>query len=319
VPPPPALFDEQVFASKVLVAYALPWPAGTPQPRETVIGRVRAYRVREGDTLLDIARYYDLGYDEITDANPGVDPWVPPVGATITLPTSWVVPCCAYEGIVLNIPEMRLYFYRRPAEDPDTLLVVTHPVGLGRADWRTPKGRFAIRGKTHNPTWVIPASIRTERARERGDRRRVIPGGHPENPLGKHRLELTIPLYAIHGTNSPWGIGRQVSHGCAQLYPEDIERLFPLVEPGTPVEFAYQPIKVGTREGAVYLEVHRDIYGYAPVTEASARTVLDRRGGRCRVDAATLRASLARSRGMPVRLAPAAERMAADVGQRDPS
>src|SRR5262249_31768549 len=156
------------------------------------------------DTLLDVARYYDLGWNEIVEANPGVDPWIPPVGTAVVLPTEWVLPCCRYEGIVLNIPEMRLFFYRRPAGDPHTLLVDTHPVGLGRTDRPTPRGHFQVRGKTVNPRWNIPASIREEHIRERGDARTTIAGGDPDNPLGKYRIELSIPNYTIHGTNVPW-------------------------------------------------------------------------------------------------------------------
>jgi len=106
-----------------------------------VIGKAGTYRVREGDTFLDIARYYDLGYNEIVDANPGIDPWVPPVGTTIVLPTEWILPCCSYEGLVVNIPEMRLYLYRRTPVDADTLIVDTLPVGLGRDDRRTTRRR----------------------------------------------------------------------------------------------------------------------------------------------------------------------------------
>src|SRR5206468_3361264 len=119
---------------------------------------------------------------------------------------------------------MRLFYYRHSPGDPHTTIVYTYPVGLGRDDWRTPSGKFRIRGKTVNPQWNIPESIRQEHIKERGDPRKFIPGGDPENPLGKYRMELTLPLYGIHGTDIPWGVGMQVSHGCVRLYPEDLER-----------------------------------------------------------------------------------------------
>src|SRR5207247_691724 len=156
---------------KSLPAYSIPTPERGAPPAETVIGQVRPYRIHKGDTLIDLARYYDLGYNEIVDANPGIDPWVPPAGATILLPTQWVLPCCTYEGIVVNIPEMRLFFYRRAAGDPHTTIVYTYPVGPGRADWRTPSETFKIRGKTVNPQWNIPESIRKEHIAERNDPR----------------------------------------------------------------------------------------------------------------------------------------------------
>jgi len=303
----PATYDETTFAKKKIVAFSIPapTPASGGMPAETVIGQVRTYRLREGETLLDVARYHDLGYNEIIEANPGVDPWTPPEGTTIVLPTAWVVPCCTFNGLVLNIPEMRLYFYRPDPRDAKRLLVVTHPVGIGRATWRTPRGQFTVRGKTTDPVWVIPDSIRKERLEDKNDTRASIRGGDPENPLGRYRLELTIPRYAIHGTNQPWGIGRLVSHGCIQLYPEDIHRLFPLVDVGTPVEFTYQPLKAGTRDGAVYVEVHPDIYKFAPTTLASARATLARRKLPAAVDPKSLEAALSESRGVPVALVPA--------------
>src|SRR5215467_14116513 len=113
-------FDEEVFQKKSIPAYSIPTPQKGASPPETIIGQVRPYRIRKGDTLIDLARYYDLGYNEIVDANPGIDPWVPPVGATILLPTEWVLPCCSYDGLVVNIPEMRLFFYTRSPADPHT-------------------------------------------------------------------------------------------------------------------------------------------------------------------------------------------------------
>jgi L,D-transpeptidase ErfK/SrfK len=294
-------WDEAAFAAKPLPTYRLLLDR-RGRPVDTVIGRRRTHRVREGETLLEVARYHDLGYNEIVEANPGVDPWLPPPGRTVVLPTEWVLPCCTYEGIVLNIPEMRLYFYERRADDRGALVVHTHPVGLGREDRRTPRGRFRIRGKTVNPRWVIPESIRQEHIRERGDARTSIPGGDPENPLGRYRFELTLPRYAIHGTNLPWGAGMAVSHGCARLYPEDIERLFPLVEVGTPVELVYQRVKVGRRGGEVYVEVHPDLYRYQPVRVRDALASIERRGLAEGVERSRLEAALTGSRGLPVRV-----------------
>ena len=295
-------YDEDTFVRKSIPAYAIPTPARGAPPADTVIGALRPYRIRKGDTLIDLARYYDLGMNEIAEANPGIDPWVPPVGATILLPTAWVLPCCTYEGIVVNIPEMRLFYYRHSPGDPHTTIVYTYPVGLGRDDWRTPSGKFKVRGKTVNPQWNIPESIRQEHIKERNDPRKFIPGGDPENPLGKYRMELTLPLYGIHGTDIPWGVGMQVSHGCVRLYPEDVEQLFPLVAVGTAVEFTYQPVKVGTRAGAVYVEVHRDIYGYAPALYREASVALERARLGARADRDRLLAALEDLSGVPMRI-----------------
>jgi L,D-transpeptidase ErfK/SrfK len=299
-PPAPAVvYTEEIFARKPISSFTLAL-GRDGSPLETVIGTRRTYRIRQGDTFLDVARYHDLGYNEIVEANPGVDPWLPPVGATVVLPTEWTLPCCTYAGMVLNIPEMRLYLYRR--EGPRTLVVHTFPVGLGRDDRRTPRGVYRVRGKTVNPQWNIPESIRAEHIRERGDRRAFIRGGDPENPLGKYRFELTRPRYAIHGTNIPWGVGMLVSHGCARLYPEDMERLFPLVPTGTRVEFTYQVAKVGRWGGQVFVEVHPDIYRYDRRLDRAAARALARAGVGAQTDAKLLRAATTGSHGMPYRV-----------------
>jgi len=301
----PLTFDEETFSAKEIPTYTVPVDR-RGAPSETVIGRVDTYRVNKGDTFLDVARYYDLGYNEIVDANPGVDPWVPKPGTEITLPTKWILPCCTYEGVVVNIPEMRLYQYDRSEDAPDVVTVRTYPVGLGRDDWRTPRRTFRVRGKTVNPPWNIPESIRREHIQERGDHRRSIPGGHPDNPLGKYRIELGNSLYAIHGTNIPWGVGMLVSHGCVRLYPEDIERLFPQVAVGSRVQFVYQPVKVGTQGGETYLEVHRDVYGLFGSLSAAARSELARRKLSDDVDRGVLRSAIEGLDGVPVRISPEA-------------
>jgi L,D-transpeptidase ErfK/SrfK len=297
---PPPRFDEEGFARKDIPTYRLP----ATRPSDTVIGAARRYRIRDGDTLLDVARWFDLGYNEIVEANPGVDPMIPPVGAEVRVPTEWVLPCCTREGIVVNIPEMRLYYFRPAPEDPATTIVETHPVGLGRSDWRTPRGRFRVARKTVNPTWYVPESIRREHIRDRGDGRRVIPGGDPDNPLGKYRLQLSRSLYGIHGTNIPWGVGMEVTHGCVRLYPEDIERLYPLVPIGTPVEFTYQAVKVGTRGADIYVEVHRDIYRYQRSLAADSRTAFARQHVTARVDQRLLDDALKSADGVPIRVSP---------------
>jgi L,D-transpeptidase ErfK/SrfK len=295
-------WDEEDFYRKARGAYTV--AAG-----ESVIGHLQPYRVRKGDTLLDIARFYSLGYNEIVEANPGIDPWLPPVGGIVVIPTEWVLPCCERTGVIVNIPEMRLYYMRPSSADRSTTLVTTYAVGLGRDDWRTPEGKFRISGKTENPTWVIPDSIRREHIAERGDHRALIPGGHPDNPLGRHRLELTLPMYRIHGTNIPWGVGMQVSHGCVRLYPEDIERLFAAVPVGTPGAFVYQPVKVGVRGGEVFVETHSDIYGQTPALWREANAMLRRVGVAERIDPDRLMAALQSQNGIPARIS----------GEREPA
>ncbi len=300
--PPPAQqrWTEDDFYRKLQVTVPYVAVAGTdPGAAKSVIGSTRFYNVQKGDTFLDLARFYGLGYNEIEQANPGVDPWIPPVEQAIVLPTEWVLPNVEYQGVVINIPEMRLYYFhpRRPGAP---LLVSTYPVGLGRDDWRTPAGKFKVNGKTKNPTWVIPESIRKERIKEKGFSETMIPGGDPKNPLGKYRFELSLPMYRIHGTNIPWGVGMQVSHGCVRLYPEDIEQLFPMIPIGTPGQFVYEPVKVGARAGRILIEVSPDIYNQVPGMFGEARRLLSARGWLERVDMARVERAVVEQSGVPL-------------------
>jgi len=268
-----------------------------PAKAVSVIGAPRLYYPHKGDTFLDIARFYGLGYNELEMANPGVDPWVPPEGKAIILPTEFVLPQAPYEGIVVNIPEMRLYYFHK---GKGAQLVSTWPVGLGRDEWRTPQAKFHVRGKTINPAWNIPESIRKERIAEKGFSETTIPGGSPDNPLGKYRISLTLPMYGIHGTNIPWGVGMQVSHGCVRLYPEDIEELFPMVPVGTPGQFVYQPVLIGARRGRIYAQVVPDIYRLTPGLFREAERIIQSLGWTNRVDPARLERAVEEQTGIPV-------------------
>ncbi|MEW5791253.1 MAG: L,D-transpeptidase family protein [Pseudomonadota bacterium] len=238
-------------------AYAVPGVADTfalPPPGDDVIGKPRVVVTRERDTLLDIARAYDLGYEEIVRANPGVDPWLPKPGTRIILPTQFILPKAPRTGIVLNVPEMRLYYFPK-AKEGETPMVVTHPIGIGREGWATPLGETKVVSKRANPNWYVPISIQKEHAAAGDPLPKVVPAG-PDNPLGNFAMPLGIPGYLIHGTNKPFGIGRRVSHGCIQLYPEDIESLFKDVPVGTPVRIVNQPYKAGWLNGTLYFETH---------------------------------------------------------------
>lgn len=253
----------------------VPPGSAPPDSVDTVIGEVQTHKPEHGDTFLDLARHYDLGFNEFAEANPGADEWIPSrSGAPLLVPTEFVLPCCRSNGIIVNIPEMRMYYFG--AKGPNT--VVTFPVGLGREDWKTPVGKFKIREKQINPTWVIPESIRKERIQDKGFSETMIPGGDPNNPLGKYRMRLTLNMYGIHGTNIPWGVGMLVSHGCVRLYPEDIDKLYPMTPVGTEGELVYQRVKIGLRNGRIYAEVHKDLYGMQPgAMRIALDTLRDRR------------------------------------------
>jgi len=239
----------------VLFACLLLWQGSAGAVEEfyvgdgNVIGTMKRYVVQENDSLIEIARKFNLGYNEIADANVNMDPFIPELGATVKVPTSWVLPDYPRErGIIINLAELRLYYY--PYQDAKFLF--TFPIGIGDEGSETPLGTFTIIQKRVNPIWYVPKSIQDERP----DMPAQVPAG-PDNPLGTHALRLSIGSYLIHGTNKPWGVGRRVSHGCIRLYPEDIPELYRLVPKGTKVIILRQPVKIGLKGGRIYLEVHR--------------------------------------------------------------
>jgi L,D-transpeptidase ErfK/SrfK len=219
--------------------------------KTTVIAWAQTYIVKNDESLIEIARKFDLGYHEIADANPGIDPFVPGEGMPVQIPTSWILPDVKrYEGIIINLSEMRLFYFIKRG---GSKLVMTFPIGIGREGFGTPQGRFSVVEKIVNPEWHVPKSIRKEKP-ELPD---VVPAG-PDNPLGSHALRLSEGTILIHGTNKPWGVGRRVSHGCIRLYPEDISFLFRAVRNGTNVTIVRQPVTIGERGGKVFLEVSND-------------------------------------------------------------
>jgi len=209
------------------------------------------------DTLLDIARDFDLGQNEILLANPTVDRWMPGENTKVRIPNSHILPDTPHEGVVLNLPEYRLYFYPKPKAD-EPKMVITHPISIGRVDWDTPLGETRIIAKKENPTWTPPQSIKDEHAEKGEILPDVFPAG-PDNPLGLFALRLGVPGYLIHSTNKPYGVGMRVSHGCIRMYPEDIEKLFPQVKRGTKVYIVNQPIKVGWSKNKLYIEVYPEL------------------------------------------------------------
>ena len=227
-----------------------------PAPGVDVVGEIGTAIVAEGETLLDIARAHDLGYNEIAAANPGLDPWLPPPGSTVVLPTRFVLPAAPRRGVIVNLAEMRLYYYPEPAgRGPE---VLTFPIGIGQEGWGTPLGVTEVIGKIKDPSWTVPASIREEHERMGDPLPGIVPPG-PDNPLGAHALRLGLTSYLIHGTNKPYGIGRRASHGCIRLYPEDIEILFRHVTVPTPVWIIDQPYKLGRDGSRLVLEAHTPV------------------------------------------------------------
>lgn len=222
--------------------------------RDDVVGALQVITAGKDDTLSDIARRFNLGYEEIVSANPHIDPWLPGVGTKIVIPTQFVLPDAPRQGIVINLAAMRLfYFPKAKAGEPQK--VVTHPVGIGRVQWKTPEGVTRVASKKENPAWIPPLSIRKEHAKNGDPLPAIVPPG-PDNPMGTHVLKLDWPSYAIHGTDKPPSIGLRGSHGCLRMYPEDIVGIYNDVPVGTPVRVVNQPRLLGWRDHKLYLQTY---------------------------------------------------------------
>lgn len=219
-----------------------------------VVGHLATVRLREGDSLSDLARHFGLGFEQINDANPGLEPWAPPAGETVVLPLRFMLPDAPRKGIVVNLASMRL-FYFPPTGKGEGGRLLTYPVGIGKEGRSTPTGLMTVDRKTAHPTWYVPESIRRDHA-QKGDPLPAAVSPGPDNPLGDYAMYLSKPSYLIHGTNKPYSIGFRASNGCLRLYPEDIEKLFQAVPKKTTVKIVNQPFLVGTQDGMLYLEVH---------------------------------------------------------------
>ncbi len=238
-------------------APALPTPEATHKfvlanDGDEVVGYVQKTVVGKDDTLPDIARRFDVGYEEILLANPGVDPWLPGAGREVVVPTRFVLPAAPHEGLVVNVAAMRI-FYFPPHKKGEKQTVITHPIGIGKVGWKTPEGTTKIVSRQKDPVWVVPKSVHDEHAQD-GDILPAKVAAGPDNPLGRHMFRLGWPSYLMHGTNKPYGVGMRSSHGCLRLYPEDIAVLFDLIPIGTKVTVVNQPYLFGWHDGKLYLQ-----------------------------------------------------------------
>lgn len=239
--------------SAVMHVYAGSWVR--PPDDIDIFGQIQTAIASREETLLDVARRYGIGQDEMVLANPDINRWLPEDGVKVVLPLRFIIPQAERSGLIINLPEMRLYYFPKPVkgQNPE---IITHPVSIGRMDWNTPLGKTTIVRKQKDPTWIPPQSLKTEAIAEgKLPLSDIVPPG-PDNPLGRYALYLGLPGYLIHSTNKPFGVGMRVTHGCMRLYPEDIEELFNLVPIGTLVQIVNQPVKLGWQEDLLFIELH---------------------------------------------------------------
>lgn len=293
----------------MFLAAAFAWPSLVPaasyawSPGVDVVGMDRFVRTSAQDTLLDLARQYGFGYDELRMSNPDVDPWLPGEGTTVVLPSRHVLPEGPREGIVINLEEMRLFYFPPPQSGDEgegaRRRVFTYPISVGKEGLDTPVTLTTVVEKVHNPIWYPPESVRREYAARGEQAPAMVPPG-PDNPLGPLAMKLDLPGVLIHGTNKPYGIGMPVTHGCIRMYPEDIEVLMPRVERGTPVRIVRQAWKTGWRNGVFYFETTQPRSGNYEEDLAELRRRISEalEGHDYEVDWPTLEGTLFRPRGV---------------------
>jgi len=270
---------------------------------EDLIGELALASSLQADTLSDVARAYDQGYLEMRWANPEIDPWLPGEETEMIVPSFYILPDAPQRGIVINVPEMRLYFFQK-TKGKGRRRVATHPISIGRQEWTTPHGVTKIVAMVKDPNWYPPESIREEHAAEGDPLPKIVPAG-PDNPLGAFALRLGLPGYLIHGTNRPYGIGMRVTHGCVRMYPKDVEQIFGGVRIGTQVRIVNQPYKVGIAHNKIYLEVHphltedRDIFRdqFSHVVELIVAKTAERK---VQLNWPELQSAIAQKSGIPV-------------------
>ncbi|HWG72019.1 MAG TPA: L,D-transpeptidase family protein [Steroidobacteraceae bacterium] len=252
VPPPPPVKELPPPAPVLPVPTAL--HRSVVEPGSDIVGYVQRTVIGKDDTLPDVARRFDVGYEEILTANPGVDPWLPGVGREVVVPTQFILPAAPHEGVVVNVAAMRIFYYP-PHKKGEPQIVYTHPIGIGKVGWKTPEGTTRIISRQKDPVWVVPKSVREEHSEDGEKLPAQVPAG-PDNPLGQYMFRLGWPSYLIHGTNKPYGVGMRSSHGCMRLYPEDIAVFFDLIPIGTKVTVVNQPYLFGWRDGTLYLQAY---------------------------------------------------------------
>ncbi|MCL1123151.1 L,D-transpeptidase family protein [Shewanella surugensis] len=225
-----------------------------PEKGSRLVGEIQRHIVQKGEYFQTIAKDYDIGILELMAANPGVDPFLPKQGTLLIIPTEMLLPDVPREGVVINLPELRLYYFPKGKQK-----VYVFPVGIGRIGRETPIMITKVKSRIPNPTWTPPASIRKEHLEERGEVLPSVVQPGPDNPLGKFAIQLAYGTgsYLIHGTNQNFGIGMRVSSGCIRLSPDNIEWLFNNIKRGEKVTIINQVVKTSSEpSGRKIIEVH---------------------------------------------------------------
>jgi lipoprotein-anchoring transpeptidase ErfK/SrfK len=271
LPPPAVTQDNSTPSSKPEEEYF-----SDDITSEKLVGSASAYTVVKGDTIRLVAAKLGVSQQHLVRTNKLDEKAYLKIGQKLSYNNRKIVPQRMKNGIVVNIPDRTLYYFRHGK------LAISLPVALGvnvksdKYDWKTPTGKFRITAKMKDPTWHVPPSIQSE-MEDRG--KEVITSVPPgdTNPLGKFAVKTSIPGILIHSTTKPWSIYSFASHGCIRVYPEQMEEFFKEIKVNTPGEIIYKPVKLAvTDEGRVFLEVHRDVYGKSSGLAMEARRLIEK-------------------------------------------
>lgn len=267
-----------------------------------IVGSIQYIHAKKGQTIYNVAQTNDLGFYELIEANPNINRHsaISPE-ETITLPTEYILPNVPLEGIVINLPELRLYYYPTNCH-----CVMTFPIAIGRYEWKTPTVTTSVINKEKDPYWKVPDSIKEAAAKKGKFWPDVVPPG-PENPLGKFALRLGYESYLIHGTNEPDSIGKRASSGCIRLYPQDIEQLFTKVPVGTPVRIVDEWFKLGWHDATLYIEIHEPLAETARTDQEQQEEVIHAiqyitQGKNVKIDWTAVKKALDEKTGVPTQI-----------------
>jgi L,D-transpeptidase ErfK/SrfK len=235
-----------------------------PEPSQSLIGSMQYTYSQSGDTVVTIAQRYDIGFNAIANANPELNLSRGfAAGITLQIPTAYLLPSLPRRGIIINLPEMRMYYFL-PGSDE----VSTYPIGIGKVGKTIPITQTAIVRKTKDPVWIPPPDIREFNRHQGVILPSVMPAG-PDNPLGPYAIYLQVPTYLIHSTIFPESVGKRASFGCIRMYESDIEDFFPSVEKGIPVAIINKPIKIGWGSNKLYMEAHHPLEEHSDAYDVS--------------------------------------------------
>lgn len=234
-----------------------------PAPNESLIGGIQHITTGSDDSVITVQKKFDIGYNAVAEANPQFDLRRGfPKGVSVQIPQQHLLPSEERKGIVINLPEMRMYYYLENNQ------VLTYPIGIGKIGKTIPITDTYITKKKIDPTWTPPDDIREFNLQQGIVLPQVMPPG-PDNPLGRYAVYMKLPTYLIHSTIFPESVGTRASFGCIRMYESDIKTFFPIIDKGVPVVIINSPVKVDWQNSRLFAEVHNGLEEHGDAYENS--------------------------------------------------